>query len=108
MQLYFTRTYERAIRKLLSAEDREKMEASVASAPDAAPVIRGTGGIRKTRWAGSGRGKRGGIRTIYFYRTGPDAVYFLTAYAKAKREDLNAADIKALARLVAAIKKEER
>ena len=54
MQLYFTRTYERAIRKLVSAEDREKMEASVASAPDAAPVIRGTGGIRKTRWIGSG------------------------------------------------------
>ena len=107
MQLYFTRTYERAIGKLLSVEARKEMEDSVANAPYAAPVIQGSGGIRKMRWAGSGRGKRGGIRTVYFYHGGPDALYFLTAYAKAAREDLNAADIKALARLVAAIKKEK-
>lgn len=106
MQLYFTRTYERAIRKLLSVEARKEMEDSVANAPDAAPVIRGSGGIRKVRWAGSGRGKRGGIRTIYFYHGGSIALYFLTAYAKAAREDLSAADVKALARLVATIKKE--
>ena len=60
------------------------------------------------RWAGSGRGKRGGIRTIYFYQAGPEAIYLLTAYAKADREDLSPADKKVLSRLVAAIKKEEK
>ena len=74
--------------------------------PDEAPIIRGTGGIRKLRCAGSGRGKRGGIRTIYFYHAGLGAIYLLTAYAKADRDDLNPADKKALSRLVAAIKKE--
>ena len=108
MQLYFTRTYERAVRKLLSEESRKEMEASIVAAPDAAPIIRGTGGIRKMRWSGSGRGKRGGIRTIYFYHAGPDAIYLLTAYAKADRENLSPADTKALSRLVAAIKKEVR
>jgi hypothetical protein len=83
------------------------MEDSIVAAPDAAPVIRGTGGIRKLRWAGSGRGKRGGIRAV-FYQAGPDAIYLLTAYAKADREDLTPADTKALTRLVAAIKKELR
>ena len=68
MQVFSTRTCERAVRKLLGETARREMEASIASAPGAAPVIRGTGGIRKLRWAGSGRGKRGGIRTIYFYR----------------------------------------
>ena len=82
------------------------MEDSVAAAPDAAPVIRGTGGLRKVRWAGSGRGKRGGIRTIYFFHADPHAVYFLTAYAKADRQDLSGADKRVLARLVATIKKE--
>ena len=106
MQLYFTRTYERAIRKLLPPEARHAMEASIAAAPDAAPVIRGTGGIRKVRWAASGRGKQGGIRAIYFFHAGPHAVYFLSAYAKADRQDLSGADKKALARLVATIKKE--
>ena len=55
----------------------------------------------------SGRGKRGGIRTIYFHHAGPEAIYMLTAYAKGDREDLTPADRKILSRLVAAIKKEE-
>ena len=82
------------------------MEAVVAAAPDAAPVIPGTGGIRKLRWAGSGRGKRCGIRTIYFYHAGPGIVYMLTAYAKASHDDLSPKDKKILSRLVAAIKGE--
>ncbi len=84
------------------------MEAAIAADPLAAPVIPGTGGIRKLRWAGLGRGKRGGIRTIYFYHAGPAAIYLLTAYAKAAQDDLSPADKKAWARLVAAIKKQER
>lgn len=108
MQVFSTRTYERAIRKLLGEEARSEMEAAIVAAPDAAPVIRGTGGIRKLRWARSGRGKRGGIRAVYFYHAGPEAVYLLTAYAKADREDLTATDTRALSRLVAAIKKEQR
>ncbi len=106
MQVFSTRTYERAIRKLLGEEARREMEESIVAAPDAAPVIRGTGGIRKLRWAGSGRGKRGGIRTIYFYHAGPSAIYLLTAYAKSDREDLTPADTRALSRMVAGIKKE--
>ncbi len=47
MQIFFTRTYERAIRKLLGEEARRDMEDSVVAASDAAPIIRGTGGIRK-------------------------------------------------------------
>ena len=72
MQVFSTRTYERAIRKLLGNEARRKMEVAIVAAPDAAPVIRSTGGIRKLRWAGSGRGKREGIRTVYFYHAGPE------------------------------------
>ena len=105
MRVFSTRTYERAIRKLLGEEARREMEESIVAAPDASPVIQGTGGIRKLRWAVSGHGKRGGIRTVYFYHAGPDAIYLLTAYAKADREDLTPADARALSRLVAEIKK---
>lgn len=59
------------------------------------------------RRGGSGRGKRGGIRTIYFYQAGPEAIYLPTAYAKADREEPSSADKNVLSRLVAAIKKEE-
>ena len=108
MQIFATKTYERAIRKLLSDDSRREMEAAIVADPAAAPVMSGTGGIRKLRWAGSGRGKRGGIRTIYFHHAGPDAIYMLTAYAKAARDDLGSSDKRALARLVAAIKEAEK
>lgn len=108
MQIFATRTYERAIRKLIPATARKEMEAAIVADPSGAPVIPGTGGIRKLRWAGSGRGKRGGIRTVYFYHRGPEAIYMLTAYAKADRDDLTRDDRKTLSRLVAVIKKEER
>ncbi|MCY3808065.1 MAG: type II toxin-antitoxin system RelE/ParE family toxin [Gemmatimonadetes bacterium] len=106
--MFATRSYERAIGKLLSDADRRAMEAAIAADPRASPVIRGTGGIRKLRWGGSGKGKRGGVRAVYFRRAEPDAIYLLTAYAKADREDLSPADRKVLSRLVSEIKKEER
>lgn len=106
MDLYFTQTYERAIRKLLAEDARAEMEAAIVATPEAAPIIRGTGGIRKLRWAGSGRGKRGGIRAIYFWHTGPGAIYMLTAYAKADRDDLSPTDRRALMRVVTSIEKE--
>ena len=107
VRIFATRTYERAVRKLMSEADRQKMEAAIVADPDRAPLLRGTGGIRKLRWTGSGRGKRGGIRTIYFHHAGPAAIYMLTVYAKADRDDLTQADRKTLSRLVAVIKKEE-
>ena len=84
------------------------MERSIAADPRSAPVIPGTGGIRKLRWSGSGRGKRGGVRTIYFFHGEIATIYLLTIYAKGDREDLRPADIKAWARLVATIKREAR
>ena len=108
MHIYVTRTYERTIRKLLSEEARKEMETAIVAAPDAAPVIRGTAGIRKLRWAGSGRGKRGGIRVIYFWHAVPEAIYMLTAYAKGRQDDITATDKKALSRLVSTIKQARR
>ncbi len=108
VRIFTTRSYERAIRRLLPEADQRAMEATIVADPGVPPVIRGTGGLRKVRWAGLGRGKRGGIRTIYFRHGRSDSIYLLTAYAKADREDLSPADMKVLSRLVAAIKKEER
>jgi hypothetical protein len=56
----------------------------------------------------AGRGKRGGVRTIYFFYAERHAIYLLTAYGKAGQEDLSPADLRTWARLVAAIKKEAK
>jgi hypothetical protein len=59
------------------------MERSIAANPLAVPIIPGSGGIRKMRWASSGRGKRGGVRTIYFFHGEVATIYLLTTMPKA-------------------------
>ena len=55
-----------------------------------------------------GHGKRGGIRTIYFYYAGPEEIYLLAAYGKSGRENVSPGDKKAWSKLVATIKKKEK
>jgi hypothetical protein len=58
--------------------------------PDVGEIVRGSGGVRKLRWRGSGRGKRGGIRVIYYLRTAHGEVWMLTLYAKNEAESIPA------------------
>ncbi len=48
-------------------------------------VIPGSGGVRKLRWCAEGRGKRGGVRVIYYWRTRQGEIWLLTIYAKNER-----------------------
>lgn len=54
----------------------------------------------EVRWSAQGRGKRGGIRVIY-YRIEEDVIYMLFAYPKNKQEDLTTEQLKVLSALVA-------
>lgn len=50
--------------------------------PEAGDIIPGAGGIRKVRWQGSGHGKRGGVRIIYYVYNEHHPIYLLYAYPK--------------------------
>lgn len=69
--------------------------------PDAHPIVPGTGGVRKARWARPGQGKRGGLRAVYYFEVRADLVYMLDIYAKNEKTDLNAADKRELRKIVA-------
>lgn len=56
--------------------------------PQAGAVIPGSGGIRKLRWAAKGRGKRGGLRVVYYLRSAAGEIWLLTIYAKNEVENL--------------------
>ncbi len=49
----------------------------------------GSGGVRKLRWGIPGRGKRGGLRVIYFLRTKQGEVWLLTLYPKNVSENIS-------------------
>ncbi|MGA2177767.1 MAG: type II toxin-antitoxin system RelE/ParE family toxin [Verrucomicrobiota bacterium] len=52
------------------------------------------------RWTGSGRGKRGGLRVIYFWHVAHEQIWMLLAYPKNERDDLTRDEIKQLKELV--------
>jgi hypothetical protein len=63
-------------------------------------VIVGSGGLRKMRWTKEGRGKRGGIRIIYYWAVAAEQILMLFMYSKGERDNLTAAQIKILKQIV--------
>ncbi len=80
----------------MSDVEYAEMQAFLSHRPEAGNVIRGTGGMRKLRWAGSGRGKRGGLRVIYYWWVAKDRISLLLAYPKNEQDDLTVDQIKQL------------
>ena len=62
----------------------------IAAHPEAGEVIPGSGGVRKVRWSMAGRGKRGGMRVIYFNRLLLARSGFSSLYAKSEAENIPA------------------
>jgi hypothetical protein len=100
MRFIETPVFTKAIDKFLNTDEYLTLQATLLARPNLGPVIPGTVGLRKMRWARSGIGKRGGIRVIYYWDMTTDTYYFLYAYAKSARDDLTAAQLRTLSRLV--------
>ncbi len=75
----------------------------LAENPQAGDEIVGSGGCRKFRVAGRGKGKSGGYRTVTFYSGETMPVFLLTVFAKGERSSLTAresAGLKDLTKLI--------
>lgn len=96
-----TRAYLAAARDAgMTDEERLAAVDLVSATPDIGDVMIGTGGCRKVRLAGRGKGKSGGYRLITFYRVG-ERVFLLTIFAKGERANLTQAERNALKDLTA-------
>lgn len=93
-----TSTFTKSVLQLLDDERYSALQLHLAKHPDAGDIIRGSGGIRKVRWAGSGRGKRGGLRVIYYWWVAKDRISMLLVYPKNERDDLSVEQVKLLRR----------
>ena len=90
---YFTKT----ITALLPDDDYRQLQAALIKNPESGDLIKGSGGLRKLRWTIPGRGKRGGIRVIYYWWVAKNQIYLLFAYPKNVQGDLTPAQVKRLA-----------
>ncbi|HEX9160416.1 MAG TPA: hypothetical protein VF980_01815 [Thermoanaerobaculia bacterium] len=97
-----TAVFTRRIADLLTDSEYAALQGALIVSPDAGDVIPGTGGLRKMRWQESrrGKGKRGGVRVIYYWYASGRVIYMLVAYSKDERDDLTASDKRILKRLV--------
>jgi len=103
-RVFATSRYEREAKRLLAEAEIATMESAIAADPEAHPVVRGAGGVRKARWARAGKGKSGGVRVIYYYWLRDSEIYMLSIYAKNEQADMDAADKKAARKFVEALK----
>jgi hypothetical protein len=86
----------------LSDEDLRSLQNAIAAAPTQPPVVSGTGGLRKIRFAeaGSGRGKSGAHRIGYAYFAKYRTIVLVTVWSKSERADLSRADHNSIARVL--------
>jgi len=82
--------------KYLTDEEFAEFQSYLAMHPEAGDVIPHSGGCRKLRWAAEGRGKRGGVRVIYFLRLKPGQIVLVTMYAKNVRDNIDPGILKRL------------
>lgn len=83
-----TKLFTSLIHQYLSDDEYAALQQALCDNPDAGDVIRGSGGARKLRWRIARRGKRGGIRVIYYLRSRQGEVWMLTVYAKNETESI--------------------
>ena len=78
------------VQEYLSDDEYSALQLSLLANPEAGAIIPGSGGVRKLRWGVAGRGKRGGIRVIYYLRSRQGQIWMLTLYAKNVSENIRA------------------
>lgn len=95
-----TPEFQRSVHSLLTEEELTALVDRLAAEPDSGDVMPGTGGARKLRWRGKGKGKSGGIRVITFYSGPPVPVFLLSAFGKGKKINLSQAERNELQRVL--------
>jgi hypothetical protein len=89
-----TKLFTQLVLNYFSDDEYAALQNAIVANPEAGDVIKGSGGVRKLRWGLSGRGKRGGVRIIYYLRLGQGQVWMLTMYAKNEADSISGSALK--------------
>ena len=100
MRFIETPIFTRSIVALLDDAEYRSLQLALLLRPNLGPVIPHGRGLRKVRRPLPGRGKRGGLRIVYFWDEASETFYMLYAYPKNEQENLTAGQLRTLSRLV--------
>ncbi|MBW8308632.1 MAG: type II toxin-antitoxin system RelE/ParE family toxin [Candidatus Paracaedibacteraceae bacterium] len=80
--------FSKLISSYLDNDEYAAFQWDLALHPEKGDIIPSSGGLRKIRWSAKGKGKRGGVRVIYFYQNKEGQIWLLTIYAKNEAENI--------------------
>jgi len=97
-----TSTFTQEVTELLSDDEYAELQTALVANPELGDRIIGTGGLRKLRWASptKGKGKRGGVRVIYYWLVKADQIAMMFMYGKDEQDDLTSEQRKRLKQLL--------
>jgi mRNA-degrading endonuclease RelE of RelBE toxin-antitoxin system len=100
MVIVETSIFTRQVLLLLTDDEYRLLQAILVNRPDAGVVIPSSGGLRKMRWGMMGRGKRGGVRVIYYWAVKYERILMLLIYPKYEKDDLTSEQLKILRKII--------
>lgn len=83
-----TSVFTEDVRELIDDDGYARLQRHLVAHPEAGDLIQGAGGLRKIRWLAGGKGKRSGVRIIYFHLAANDQIRMLLIYRKGLQDDL--------------------
>lgn len=83
----------------MSDAERSDVVSLLAADPKAGDVMSGTGGCRKIRIAGRGKGKSGGYRVVFAFGGNDIPVFLIAVFSKDEKDNLSKAERNELAKL---------
>ena len=87
----------------MTEDEIDRLVTFMAENPTAGDEIVGTGGCRKVRLAGHGKGKSGGYRTVTFFTGETMPVFPPTVFRKGEKDNLSKSERNALRKLTKGI-----
>jgi hypothetical protein len=98
MEFFEAPAFSRHLSDYLSEDSYRDLQMKLVSNPELGDLMPGTGGFRKMRWtdARRGKGRRGGLRVIYYFFRSENQIWLMTLYDKDEAKDLTAPEKKAL------------
>ena len=100
MKIIETTIFTKRLKTFLLDEEYRNLQNELILNPEKGKIIRESGGLRKIRWSISGKGKRGGVRIIYYWLNKKETILMLLIYSKSEHDDLTSKQLKILKTLV--------